>query len=108
MESSLVGGLEWWGTFEATRIITVSGWMKEHITQLFKLPPEKVDVIPNGVDISKFLGDYKKALAEAKWALAADDLVVTAVGRMTSQKGFDYLLKAFPGFSNQNPRQGYC
>ena len=62
------------------------------------------DVIPNGVDISKFLGDYKKALAEAKWALAADDLVVTAVGRMTSQKGFDYLLKAFPRILQSEPK----
>lgn len=96
MESNLVRGLEWWGSFEASRIITVSRWMKDHVTELFKLPSEKVDVIPNGVDFSKFQGEPDMPVNRVKWVSNPHDFLVTAVGRMTSQKGFDTLLRAFP------------
>ena len=96
LESTLVNGLEWWGSFEASRIIAVSGWMKEHVTQTFKLPMEKVDAIHNGLDLSMFTGQHDNATARANFQVEPDDLLVTTVGRMTAQKGFDDLLRAFP------------
>jgi len=42
-ESAMVEGLEWWGSFEAARVIAVSGWMKSEVLSTFRTPEEKVE-----------------------------------------------------------------
>ena len=47
--------VEWWLTFEARRVITCSSHMRWEVTRLFDLPPDSVDVIPNGIDLERWL-----------------------------------------------------
>jgi glycogen synthase len=94
-ESAMVEGLEWWGSFESSRIIAVSGWMKSQVVSLFKVPEEKVAEIPNAVDPLKFEGPVDVQAIRAKWKVKEGEKLITAVGRLTSQKGFDDLVKAF-------------
>jgi glycosyltransferase involved in cell wall biosynthesis len=102
-ESSMVEGLEWWGSFEAGKVIAVSEWMKAQVVEQFKTPPQKVVSIPNGVDIDKFRKQVDIESTRTKWKVQPGEKLITAVGRLTSQKGFDDLLRAYPQIRRSFP-----
>jgi len=95
-ESAMVRGLEWWGSFESARIIAVSGWMRSEVVSMFKVPDEKVKQIPNAVDPQKFEAPVDTQAVRSKWKVKEGERLITAVGRLTSQKGFDDLIRAYP------------
>jgi glycogen(starch) synthase len=95
-ESAMVEGLEWWGSYEAARVIAVSGWMKTEVASLFKTPPGKVVEIPNAVDPQKFEVEVDSRAIRKKWKISDGEKLITAVGRLTAQKGFDDLVRAYP------------
>jgi len=102
-ESALVEGLEWWGSFEAARVIAVSGWMKSEVISMFKTPTSKVADIPNAVDPLKFEGPVDTRAMREKWGVEGGEKLITAVGRFTSQKGFDDLIRAYPAIRRSIP-----
>jgi glycosyltransferase involved in cell wall biosynthesis len=102
-ESAMVEGLEWWGSFEASGVIAVSGWMRTEVISQFKLPSEKVFEIPNGVDVEKFSKPVDVEATRSKWKVGPGEKLITAVGRLTSQKGFDDLIRAYPEIRRQIP-----
>jgi glycogen synthase len=80
----------------ADAVVAVSKSTRADILRLFNVKPEKVPVIPNGIDTD----EYKRV--EAPAVLAKYDIdpakpYVLFVGRMTRQKGLYYLLHAIPG-----------
>ena len=102
-ESAMVEGLEWWGSFEAARVIAVSGWMRSEILTRLKAPEEKVEQIPNAVEPSKFEGPFDADAARARWNVGGGQKMITAVGRLTAQKGFDDLIRAYPAIRSAVP-----
>ena len=102
-ESAMVHGLEWWGSFEAARVIAVSGWMKSRAIEEFKLPEAKVHEIPNGVDTGMFARKVDVEATRSRWNVGPGDRLITAVGRLTSQKGFDDLIRAYPEIRRSIP-----
>ena len=79
----------------ADAVIAVSKSTREDVLRLFNVAPEKVPVLPNGIDTD----EYKKI--EDRQVLAKYDIdpakpYVLFVGRMTRQKGLYYLLQAIP------------
>jgi glycogen synthase len=103
-ESAMVEGLEWWGSYEAARVIAVSRWMKSEVIAQFRAPPEKVVEIPNAVDASKFEGPVDAEATRTKWNVRPGERLVTAVGRLTAQKGFDDLIRAYPEILKSVPQ----
>jgi glycosyltransferase involved in cell wall biosynthesis len=99
----MVEGLEWWGSFEAARVIAVSGWMKSEVLTRLKTPEEKVDQIPNAVEPLKFEGQVDAKAARARWNVSEGQKMITAVGRLTPQKGFDDLIRAYPAVRRAVP-----
>jgi len=102
-ESAMVQGLEWWGSFEATRVIAVSGWMRTEVVSIFRLPSEKVLEIPNAVDPQRFEGITDIQATRSRWGAKNEDRLITAVGRLTAQKGFDDLIRAYPMIKRSVP-----
>ncbi|MCX8191321.1 MAG: glycosyltransferase family 4 protein [Nitrososphaerales archaeon] len=94
-ESHMVHGLEWWGSFEASYVITVSEYMKNEVVRLYNLPLDKVHVISNGIDIKTFDVVVNRDAVRARLGISPDERIILAVGRLTWQKGFDDLIKAF-------------
>ena len=45
-----INSVEWWLTFQAATVITCSRSMRDEVAGGFQLPPDKVQVVPNGVD----------------------------------------------------------
>jgi glycogen synthase len=88
---------EWWLTFESWRVIACSHYMKWEVTNYFGAPPEKVAVIPNGVDPRRFDALRGLNLSEfrAGWA-RPDQPIVYYVGRMVPEKGVQTIVEAAP------------
>lgn len=103
-ESNLVNGLEWWGSFESTRVITISRSMVEHLETQFQIPASKIVSIYNAVDMDKFSGPVDKEAVRRKWKVGEGEKLIVAVGRLTAQKGFDNLVRAFPLVLQRVPR----
>ncbi|MCO5295407.1 MAG: glycosyltransferase family 4 protein [Fimbriimonadaceae bacterium] len=87
---------EYWLTYEAWRVIVCSQFMRGEVERLFSCPADKVDVIFNGVDASKFEFEWteaERAAWRAKFALPEERIVVY-VGRFVREKGIQNLLNA--------------
>lgn len=93
--NKLIHQIEWWLTFESSRTICCSQYMMEQITDIFELPHDKVEVIPNGIDHESFKRDVSVDLYRKKYVPAGDKLVFF-VGRLVYEKGVQTVIEAMP------------
>jgi glycogen(starch) synthase len=77
------------GMHAAARVITVSNYTRNIVVNRYSVPPEKVDVVYNGIDFS----DSAEA-APLQPSSCKSDKVVLFLGRITMQKGPEYFLYA--------------
>lgn len=93
--STAINGVEWWLTYEAWRVIATSRYMANEVRSYFELPPDKISIIPNGVDPTHFEPYLHRDLSDfrALWALP-DEKIVFYVGRMQYEKGLHLLVEA--------------
>mgnify|MGYP004622065997 FL=1 len=54
-----INDTEWLLTYEASEVIVNSNYMKSELQRLFGLPFEKINVVPNGVNLNNFNGIEK-------------------------------------------------
>lgn len=85
--------IERWATSRATGIICVSQQVADFAKQVMKLPPEKLSVIPNGLEVVE--------TRETKQS--ADPPRVLYVGRLEKQKGLVEFLKKLHDFQSSLP-----
>jgi len=78
----------------ASGIIAINKFMKENLINNFGLPPEKIDVRPNGIDLEKFNANTTQESARKKLSLPGDVRLVLYVGRLYDWKGFETLFSA--------------
>jgi glycosyltransferase involved in cell wall biosynthesis len=76
----------------ADKVITVSNRLKDELTSIYGADPSRIEVIHNAIDKSKFDGH----------ALRKNSKVILYVGRLSVQKGVDYLIRAFKTVSEHN------
>jgi glycosyltransferase involved in cell wall biosynthesis len=60
-----IRGIEWLGFYEAAKVTAKSEWMKNEIMRLYKVPADKITVIPPSADagVKDVLGIYKATVA---------------------------------------------
>jgi glycogen synthase len=100
--NKLIHQIEWWLTFESARTICCSQYMMEQITDIFELPADKVEVIPNGIDHESFKRDVSVDLYRKKYVPPGDKLVFF-VGRLVYEKGVQTVIEAMPLILNKIP-----
>jgi UDP-glucose:(heptosyl)LPS alpha-1,3-glucosyltransferase len=80
----------------AGRIITNSEMVKREIVDLYRYPPNKIDIIRTGVPLDKFRFDpalREKSRAELK--LKPDDIALLFAGSGWERKGLRFAIEAF-------------
>jgi glycogen(starch) synthase len=84
---------------EAWRVIVCTEFMKRECEHALRTPWDKMDVIYNGVEASKFVlpdfTDEEKAAYRAQFA-APEEKIVFFVGRMVREKGVQVLIESLP------------
>ncbi|WP_409343193.1 1,4-alpha-glucan branching protein domain-containing protein [Paenibacillus sp. MBLB4367] len=94
--------LEWQLTYEAWRVIVCSHYMEEEVKGLFQLPGDKIDMVPNGVDLQLIRVGEKDAGVRERFALPHEKIVFF-VGRLVHEKGVHTLLASIPEVISQFP-----
>ena len=86
---------EWMLTYESSEVIVNSNYMKNEVQRLFGLPYDKINVIPNGVNLQLFSNvnidyDFRRQYA------MDNEKIILYVGRLVYEKGIQYLIAAMP------------
>ncbi|MFB6193050.1 MAG: glycosyltransferase family 4 protein [Candidatus Nanohaloarchaea archaeon] len=89
-----IHNLEWYGTYEASEVITVGRDFSQEVKHLYEVPENKLNYIPNGVDLEKF-DSHSYQINHNDYALDWEKIVLF-VGRMYPQKGPGHLIEAMP------------
>ena len=101
-ESTMVDSLEWWATYESSVVIVCSGSMKNDTQLQFRVPGEKIWVIPIGIDQRRFDRSPNRDVIRSRYGVGRDERLLLFVGRLTSQKGCEYLIRALPSISKHH------
>ena len=83
---------------EAWRVIVCTRFMENEVTTALHAPYDKLDIIPNGVDATKFEFDFpiEAALAFRARFAAPEEKIIMFVGRGVREKGAQVLIAALP------------
>ena len=77
------------------KIIAVSEWVKADIIAQYSVPPEKIEVLYNGVDLTRFHPSRRaeqRDRVRTRWSIPGDCPLVLFVGSGFRRKGLDQLL----------------
>ena len=102
-DSFSINGIEWWATYEADRVIVCSQSMKNEICGHFNLPLDKVDVIPNAIDPTKYQTSVDRGSVRQRYEVGYGEKLILCVGRLVPQKGTEYFIRAIPHIAKRYP-----
>ncbi|MFX0137090.1 MAG: glycosyltransferase family 4 protein [Candidatus Hodarchaeota archaeon] len=81
------------------KIIALTNDIKKHLIKM-GADKEKIEVIPNAVDINQFSPD-RINLLQNQWKIQSP--IILYVGRLTAEKGVEFLIKAFSNVITEIP-----
>lgn len=104
-QSRAIHHVEWWLAYESWRVIACSEYMRSEISEYFECPRDKIDVVPNGVDTTRFDRLEGEDLSHFRNMYALPfEKIVFSVGRVVYEKGLQVLLRAMPLVLAQQPQ----
>jgi alpha-maltose-1-phosphate synthase len=80
---------------DADAVIAVSNGTRDDILRVYPLPPERVHVIYNGIDVAEY-SYTRETAALSKYVIDPGAPYILFVGRITRQKGVTHLVDAIP------------
>ena len=104
-QQKYINDTEWMLTYESTEVIVNSNYMKGELQRLFGLPFEKINVVPNGVNLLTYSGIDRDYEFRRKYAMD-NEKIILFVGRLVYEKGIQHLIAAMPKIlAGYNERQ---
>ena len=94
-QQKYINDTEWMLTYEATEVIVNSNYMKGELQRLFGLPFEKINVVPNGVNLLTYSGVDRDYEFRRRFAMD-NEKIILFVGRLVYEKGIQHLIAAMP------------
>ena len=90
-----INDTEWMLTYESSEVIVNSNYMKNELQRLFGLPYEKINVVPNGVNLTLFSGIERDYDFRRRFAMD-NEKIILFMGRLVYEKGIQTLIAAMP------------
>jgi len=90
---------DWVSERYVDRFIVVSDVLRETLLNSYRIPPDKVVKIYNGIELSDYHPDYSGESfknVRKEYNIEEEICLIGAVGRMVWQKGFKYLIESIP------------
>lgn len=94
-----INDTEWMLTYESSEVIVNSNYMRSELQRLFGLPYEKINVIPNGVNLNMYDGIEKDYDFRRRYAMD-NEKIILFMGRLVYEKGIQTLISAMPKILN--------
>ncbi|MBN1886767.1 MAG: glycosyltransferase family 4 protein [Thermoflexales bacterium] len=89
---------------QAAAVLCVNSFMRDRFVAGLDYPPERVHVVYNGVEPSRFQATFDVGEIRAAWHASPNDIVILYAGAIVPVKGLLYLVRAlrvlFPAYSN--------
>ena len=98
-QQKYINDTEWMLTYESTEVIVNSNYMKGELQRLFGLPFEKINVVPNGVNLLLYSGIDRDYEFRRRYAMD-NEKIILFVGRLVYEKGVQHLIAAMPKILN--------
>jgi glycosyltransferase involved in cell wall biosynthesis len=77
----------------ADRLLAVSRGAADSLASVMRVPPERVEVLYNGIDMDEAVAGAREAVGHP-WFASGEPPVIVAIGRLAPQKGFPDLLRS--------------
>lgn len=91
---------------QADGIVAVSRFTREALETTMGVPPGKIALISNGVDLQRFVPHPRRADLLARYNLAGRRVLLT-VGRLYARKGMDRVIESLPAVRRVLPDISY-
>lgn len=95
---------------EADLILSVSDYTRDRLLSEQQLDQEKVIILPNTIDSTRFSIEPKPAYLMQRYGIASHQFVILTVARLDSRekyKGYDTILRALPAVRQAIPEVRY-
>lgn len=98
-----ISGKEWYGSYIADKVTTVSSTMKGELIWLYDVPDWKVEVVSNGGNVQESKKEVDPGRIKERYNIPPLAPMILYVGRMEYQKGPDLLVEAAPHILRHRP-----
>jgi glycosyltransferase involved in cell wall biosynthesis len=88
-------------------IIVASKFMEYDVKSQYLPDPYKVNVIPNGIDVSRYSIQVDKITIRRMYGVTEEDYLILYVGRLEPVKGIDYIIKSAPIILEKYPKSKF-
>jgi glycosyltransferase involved in cell wall biosynthesis len=83
-----------WLAHISAKVIAVSEDVRNDLVRYDRIPPQKIALIHNGIDVSRVQTPVTRNEARARLGLTGDAIVLGCIARLEEQKGHRFLLEA--------------
>ena len=84
----------WSGLQRCSHIVALSGQTARDLSRAFEVPPEKISVVPNGIERSVFCQSADRSALRRRLGLPETGLLVGSVGRLHRHKSHETTIEA--------------
>ena len=84
----------WPAMYLPDQVVTVTETLRTQVISRLKIDPDRVTTIHNGIAVNDYYMPGSRLACRESLGIAADDIVVSYIGRLVEGKGLDCLLQA--------------
>jgi glycosyltransferase involved in cell wall biosynthesis len=86
-----------------THTIAVSYDLADFLVSEYRIEPERISTIPNGIDVGRFAAGLDVTGIREQLGISGDKRIIGTIGRLMEQKGTEYLIRAYAVLARAHP-----